>query len=78
MRTFAFFIDDRRCAEPRTITVETRDEGRARELAERMLAQSEHHLGVEVCDDGRRVFGIGSFGDRSWCEREEAPKPAAA
>jgi hypothetical protein len=41
-----------------------------RALAERMQAESRHHRGVEVCEEGGRLFGLGSFSDRSWCERD--------
>jgi hypothetical protein len=70
MRTFHFYIDDRRSGSPRELQVQARDEQRARQLAERMLAESEHHLGVEVCEQGVRRFGLGSFATRTWCELE--------
>jgi hypothetical protein len=77
MRTFHFYIDDRRCGAPRSLTVQARDEARAEELARVMLANSRHHIGIEVCEDGRRLFGLGSFAHRSWCEPAEPPRAAA-
>jgi hypothetical protein len=66
VRTFHFFIDDARCGDdPQQFTVSARDESRARQLAERMMAESLHHLGVEVWEDGKRLFGLGSLAGRS-------------
>ncbi|HEY2709610.1 MAG TPA: hypothetical protein VGI95_16290 [Caulobacteraceae bacterium] len=73
MKTFHFYIDDAGSGAPRELVVETRDEARAREMAEEMLRQSPEHLGVEVCDGGARVFGIGSFSERTWCENGDLP-----
>lgn len=67
MRRFHFYIDDDRHAVPTEMTVEVATEARARELAERILAESSHHLGVEVCEDGERVLGLGSLGHRTIC-----------
>jgi len=78
MRTFHFYVDDRRCGSPRELRVQARDEPRARQLAERMLAESEHHLGVEVCERGSRLFGLGSFATRTWCELERNRPPRLA
>jgi len=70
MRTFHFYVDDARSDDPRELVVQTRDHLRAREMAEKMQAESEHHRGVEVCEKGSRLFGLGSFAARSWCERQ--------
>lgn len=78
MRTFHFYIEDARCGQTRSLTVQARDERRAREMAEGVLAQSEHHRGVEVCEDGRRLFGLGSFAGKSWCESDYEPAPRRA
>jgi hypothetical protein len=69
MRTFHFYIDDARCGVPRELVVEAIHEARAREMAEQMRAKSEHHHGVEVCEQGARLFGVGTFAHRTWCER---------
>jgi len=67
MPLYHFFIDDDRYEAPVELEVRVGSEPRARQLAERSLAQSPHHLGVEVCEDGARLFGLGSFATRTWC-----------
>jgi hypothetical protein len=67
MRRFHFYIDDDRHAVPTELTVEVATEARARELAEQLLAQSAHHLGVEVCENGERILGLGAFAHRTIC-----------
>jgi hypothetical protein len=67
MRRFHFYIDDDRHSVPTELTVEVATEARARELAERILAQSPHHLGVEVCENGERILGLGAFAHRTIC-----------
>jgi hypothetical protein len=67
VRRFHFYIDDDRHARPTTLAVEVADEARARELAEQIFAQSPHHLGVEVCDGGNRILGLGAFAHRTIC-----------
>ena len=68
MRSFHFYIDDVSRSRPTEFQVEVASEARARELAEEMLARSTNHLGVEVCERGRRLFGLGTFATRSICE----------
>lgn len=63
MRNFAFLVDDDRYSVPTLTLVTTTDEVRAREIAQRILRDSAHHRGVEVCEDERRLFGIGSQAD---------------
>jgi hypothetical protein len=77
MRTFHFYVDDARCGTPREFVVEAGGEDRARTLAERMLADSEHHLGVEVCEDGQRLLGVGSFATRTWCAQARLRRSAS-
>lgn len=74
MRKFHFYVDDQRCGIPRELAVEAVNEARARQLAQRVLEDSAHHLGVEVCEGGERLFGLGSFATRTWCGQ---PKPLA-
>jgi hypothetical protein len=63
LREFQFFVSDARYAVPSLYIVRAASEARARALAERMLADSPHHLGVEVVDDdGVRLFAIGDVG----------------
>ena len=79
VRSFQFFIDDARSGAPRRFAVQARDEHRAREIAERILAESDHHLGVEVCENGTRVFGLGTLSVRTCCglepDAESEPAP---
>ena len=56
MRTFSFFIHDKRYTAPTLRLVLTSDEEHARELAQRELTGSEHHYCVEVDEDGRPLF----------------------
>ncbi len=58
MRVFAFHIDDRRYAVPTLLFVVYPDESLARAHAWGVLRESEHHRGVEVFEDGERVFGL--------------------
>ena len=50
--TFEIFIDDDRYAVPTLYLVTAPDEARALTLAERMVAESPHHLGAELCRPG--------------------------
>jgi hypothetical protein len=67
MRQFHFYIDDKRSGVPREAVIEAEGEVEARELADQVLRECEHHAGVEVCERGVRVFGLGSFATRTWC-----------
>ncbi len=58
---FQLFIDDDRYSVPTVQIIIVESEERAREAAEQMLNESHHHHGVEVCEQGRRLFGLGSF-----------------
>jgi hypothetical protein len=58
---FEIYIDDDRYAVPTFKLVEAEDEGAAVILAGRMLSESGHHRGVEMCREGRRLIGLGSF-----------------
>jgi hypothetical protein len=55
------FIDDDRYSVPTLKLVSAVDRAEAIRLAESLLAASEHHLGVELCRDGRRLMGLGSY-----------------
>ena len=59
--TFEIFIDDDRYAVPTLYLVPAADEARAVAIAERLVAESRHHLGAELCLDGQRIGGVGSF-----------------
>lgn len=56
LRTFSFFITDRRYSAPTLQFLFCQDEARARELARNQLLVSEHHLAVEVHENGLPLF----------------------
>jgi hypothetical protein len=58
MRTFSFYIHDRRYSVPTLQIVTVRDEDRARELARQRLEEAEHHLAVEVLEDQTELFRL--------------------
>jgi hypothetical protein len=61
MQTFEFYIDDDRYGVPTLHLATLADEGLARQIAETLLGDSPHHRGVEVCEGGARLFGIGTL-----------------
>lgn len=56
MRTFSCFIVDSRYSAPTLVFLFADDEAAARRIARRRLLESEHHLAVEVHEDGRELF----------------------
>ena len=63
MKTFAFYIQDDRYTVP-TLKLEIlAGDEEAEERAHSLLRQSPHHLGVEVCAEGVRLFGVGTLAD---------------
>jgi len=60
MSSFELFIDDDRYSVP-TLRILATDKARALALAKAALAESAHHLGVELYGDDRRVLGLGSL-----------------
>jgi hypothetical protein len=64
VRSFEVYVHDDRYSVLTLHMISVKDESRAREIAEGLMAESAHHLGVEVAEDGRRLFGVGSFGMR--------------
>ena len=61
---FEIFVDDNRYAVPTLHLVAAADDAAAREVADRLLAENSHHLGAEVCVDGKVLFRVGSFAAR--------------
>jgi hypothetical protein len=61
MLTFDLFILDDRYSVATFRVLTVKDEARARELAEKVLQESPHHLGVELFCAGKRVMGLGSI-----------------
>jgi len=56
LRTFSFFITDRRYSAPTLQFLFCQDEARARQLARNQLLASADHLAVEVHENGHRLF----------------------
>ena len=64
MRTFEILVDDDRYSVPTLHLATSADEDRAQQIAQRLLDESEHHLGVEVIEDGARLIGLGTLAYR--------------
>ena len=62
--TFEIYVDDDRYAVPTLHLIPAEDNVIALRIAQRLLEESPHHLGVELCVDGQRLTGIGSFATR--------------
>jgi hypothetical protein len=76
MRSFRIYIDDRRFARPGELTVMVASQARALEMAEKIMARSEHHVGVEVSEHGWRLSGLGTLATRSICRIRDEPYAA--
>jgi hypothetical protein len=61
MPDFQVFIDDDRYSVPSLYLITANSEARARAKAEELLRASDHHLGIELRQDGERIFALGSF-----------------
>jgi len=64
LHTFEFYLDDDRYAVPTLQLVAADHHEDALIIAERLLEESDHHLGVEICLEGQRLAGLGSFARR--------------
>jgi hypothetical protein len=64
LRAFAVYIDDDRYSVPTLNIISLSDEARARAWADGAMRENPHYRGVEVCEDGERLFGVGSLADR--------------
>ena len=62
--TFEIFVDDDRYAVPTLHLIPAEDEAIALRVARLLLEESPHHLGVELCLDGQRLTGLGTFSIR--------------
>ena len=70
MSTFQLFIDDDRYSVPTLRILAAADEACARILAEQILVESTHHVGVELYGADHRLFGLGSLaGPRAFAQR---------
>ena len=58
LRTFSFYIHDKRYSVPTLQIVTVRDEDRARELAQQRLDEGDHHLAVEVVEGQTELFRL--------------------
>jgi hypothetical protein len=65
VRDFQLIVADDRKRVADLLLVCVRDETRAREIAERILGESHHHVGVEVLEFGRRLFAVSRTRSRS-------------
>ena len=63
MRYFELFIDDERSPTPTLMFVEMSDERRVLGYAREKLQESRHYRGIEVFENGLRLFGLGSLAD---------------
>src|SRR5580704_19533812 len=61
-RVFEVYIDDERYSTPTLLFIEVKDEQRAREFAQKKLEEDARHRGVEVRENGVRLFGVGTLG----------------
>lgn len=64
VQTFELFLDDDRYSVPTLKLVSADDTRDAVVIASRLLDESEHHRGVEICCEGRRLAGLGSLAAR--------------
>jgi hypothetical protein len=63
VRDFELYIEDDRYRTPTLIFVHMSDEQRVREFAEAKLGEDTRHRGVEVRENGVRLFGLGTLAD---------------
>lgn len=59
--TFEIYIDDDRYAVPTLHLVVAEDEDGAREAVERLLLESPHHLGAELCLNDEVLLRAGTY-----------------
>lgn len=70
--TFEIYVDDERYSVPTLHLITAATEAHAREVAERLLRESAHHLGAELRLAGERLAGLGSFATRRHPADQEA------
>lgn len=58
MRTFVFFIHDRRYSVPTLHIVAAPDEAAARALATQRLDETPHHLAIDVLEGATELFRL--------------------
>ena len=62
--SFELYLDDDRYAVPTLHLVSALDLAGAAAIARKLLEESIHHRGVEICRNGQRLDGLGSFATR--------------
>jgi hypothetical protein len=60
---FEVYIDDERYSTPTLLFIEVKDERRALEFAQKKLEEDSRHRGVEVRENGVRLFGLGTLAE---------------
>jgi hypothetical protein len=63
-QTYELYLDDDRYAVPTLHLIPARDEATALQIATRLLNESEHHRGAELCLGDERLAGLGTFATR--------------
>jgi hypothetical protein len=58
MRSFHILVSDDRYSVPNLRLIQAWDETAAREIADRVLAESGHHTGVEVWENDQQLFAL--------------------
>ena len=61
VRDFEIYVDDDRYSTPTLILIQVKDDKRALEFAQKKLEEDARHRGVEVRENGVRLFGLGTF-----------------
>ena len=62
--TFEIYLDDARYLVPTLKLIAAPDEDGAIKIAQLLLEESGHHRGVEICQGGQRITGLGTYADR--------------
>jgi hypothetical protein len=73
--TFEIYLDDSRYAVPTLHLVPADDVQAARLIAQKMLDESVHHRGAELCFDGQLLAALGTFAIQP---RNRASEPFSA
>jgi uncharacterized protein YmfQ (DUF2313 family) len=75
MADFEVYVDDDRYSVPTLYLIAAMSEHQARAKAQEVLDASDHHQGVELLQDGERLFALGSFAmlGREASDRRDAP-----
>ena len=63
--TFELYLDDSRYSVPTLHLIVADNERAAMETARQMMAANPHYRGAEICQEGQRLGGLGSFSTRT-------------